>query len=111
MYGFTHYLYHTGAPSVVRPFNKRYKPSISETLHHCVGVCVCVCINYICRHVEVYEHTVSVYLCTLILFPTHGSDKSRCFIISGAPDPPPPYSEISPENQNFNVCHHRCACN
>ena len=38
----------------------------------CVCVCLCVCIKYVCRHVLVYEHTVTVYLCTLILYPTHG---------------------------------------
>jgi len=41
-YQFTHYIYHTRAPCVVRPFNKRYKHNNSENLSHCLCVCVCL---------------------------------------------------------------------
>ena len=61
MYGFTYYLYHTRAPCVVRPFNKQYKPSNSETLSY--SVCVFALRTYVgmykCTNIEylyIYAH-------------------------------------------------------
>jgi hypothetical protein len=66
-------------------------------------VCVFAYSQYVCRHVQMYEHTVSVYLLTPILYPTHGSGKSRCVVISGAPEEPPPYYQTAPQNQHTNT--------
>ena len=60
MYGFTYYLYHTRAPCVVRPFNKQYKPSNSETLSHCV----CVYVFALCTYVSMHKCTNMEYLYT-----------------------------------------------